>query len=284
MFKNKRFAVHSIFDSSQLSFSPIEYSKFKYGDLSFAHKFGNELFDFFLRTYLNSDSEKSRSFIVYSSPYSFLPTSSLYMTVAFYDRFIQFKNLSKEFTYDIKIGKIDRCHSYTSDYGAMSAQERYDLIKNDTYKFMDLPDPNSVLLFLDDISITGTHQLVIEKLLEENQIENESFFLYYAKLENKDIDPSFENELNYAHVKNVNDLIPLILSDSFKNTTRTTKFVLGLPESSLSLLIETIVSHQKNEILEELLIGAVNNNYHLEEVYSKSFDLFIKKGFRFKSV
>ena len=278
-FKSKRFAVHSIVNASELGFSPIEYSRFKYGDMSIARKFGNELFDFFLSNRLNSSSENPRSFIIYSSPYSFLPTSSLHMTNVFCDRFIKFANECKELNYEIKLGKIDRCHSYTSDYGAMSAQERYDLIKNDTYKFNVLPDPNSVLLFLDDISITGTHQLVIEKLLEASQIENESCFLYYAKLDNNKISPSFENELNYAHVKNVHNLIPLVLSEEFKNTTRTTKFIFGLSPTDLIIFIDALLKHGKIKFLEDLLEGAVKNNYHLDENFKGSFELFKIKGF-----
>jgi hypothetical protein len=49
MFKNDRYAVHSIVETNQLGFSPVDYSKFKYGDISIAQKFGNELFDYFQR-------------------------------------------------------------------------------------------------------------------------------------------------------------------------------------------------------------------------------------------
>jgi hypothetical protein len=152
MFKNDRYAVHSIVETIQLGFSPVDYSKFKYGDISIAQKFGNELFDYFLRDILNSNHALPQSFTVYSSPYFFLPTSSLHMTKAFYDRFVGFAKEHHELIYNIKIGKIDRCHSYTSDYGAMTAEERFELIKNDTYKFNELPDSKSTLLFLDDIS------------------------------------------------------------------------------------------------------------------------------------
>jgi hypothetical protein len=272
MFKNDRYAVHSIVETNQLGFSPVDYSKFKYGDISIAQKFGNELFDYFLRDILNSNHALPKSFIVYSSPYFFLPTSSLHMTKAFYDRFVGFAKEHHELINDIKIGKIDRCHSYTSDYGAMTAEERFELIKNDTYKFNELPDSKSTLLFLDDISITGTHQLVIENLLEENGIKNNCLFLYYAKLDNKGIPPNFENELNYAHIKNVHDLIPLILSENFQNTTRTTKYILSLPAAHLNLLFDALLDQDKKELLEELLDGALQNDYHLEESYALNID------------
>ena len=278
MFKNQRHAVHSIGNKDQPGISPIDYSKFKYGDNIIAEKFGNELFDFFLREFLSICIQKKRTIVIYSSPYSFLPTSSLLMTIAFFNRLKHYISSVIKIDCEVKIGKINRNHSYTSDYGAMSATERFELIQNDTYNLGELPGPDDILFFLDDISITGTHQLVIEKLLDTHGILNESFFLYYAKLDNAFIDPSFENELNYAYVKTVETLLPVILSAQFQNTTRTTKFILSQPESALQELIEALNNHQKMDVLVQMISGAVRNKYHLEKVYEHSFNYFSKVG------
>ena len=80
----------------------------------------------------------------------------------------------------------------------MIAEERFNLIKNDTYELLNIPAVEDICIFIDDISITGTHQRVVEKLLKDNFIETKSLFLYYAKLSNSAICPSFENHLNYS--------------------------------------------------------------------------------------
>ena len=48
----------------------------------------------------------------------------------------------------MKLGKINRSQSYTEDYGAMNAIERFDLIKNDTYSFFDEPEENSLCILI----------------------------------------------------------------------------------------------------------------------------------------
>jgi hypothetical protein len=78
--------------------------------------------------------------------------------------------------------------------------------------------------------------------------------------------------LNYAHIKNIHDLIPLILSENFQNTTRTTKYILSLPAAHLNLLIDALLDQDKKELLEELLDGALQNDYHLEESYALNID------------
>jgi len=82
-----------------------------------------------------------------------------------------------------------RCQTYTEDYGALSAEERFNLIKNDTYKLITVPAKDDLCIFIDDISITGTHQRVVEDLLDSSGIETNSFFLYFAKLSNSDVCP-----------------------------------------------------------------------------------------------
>jgi len=276
MLLNERFAVHRIKNSDNPGFSSVEYSKFKYGDTNIANKYGNELFDLFIQKFEKEIVCLDHSIMIYSSPYAYLPTASYYMTNAFYNKFNQYLSFAKNTNVQVQFGKIDRCQTYFQDYGAMSAKERFELIKNDTYSLNILPDKNSVLLFLDDISITGTHQIVVENILKENNIKNKSYFLYYAVLENKSINPSFENELNYAYVKELNHLIEIILSDSFVNTTRTTKFILSLPKKDIITLIRTLRLNNMEKLILEILNGAKKNNYQLIDFYNDNL-FYIEK-------
>jgi hypothetical protein len=60
---------------------------------------------------------------------------------------------------------IKRCQTHTEDYGALSAIERFNLVKSDTYEFIEISSIKDLCIFIDDISISDTHQRVIEKLL-----------------------------------------------------------------------------------------------------------------------
>jgi hypothetical protein len=257
--KTKRFAPHKITSVDDISFCQEEYSQFKYGNYSISKKYGDELFEYFMEELLNNI--EATSLIIYSSPYAYLPTASYHMTQCFVDRMIE--NRQRLGTIKkIEFGKINRSHSYTEDYGEMNAEERYNLIKNDTYCLAEIPEENATLLFLDDISITGTHQIVIENLLENNGIKNEKFFLYYATLNNPSIPANIENKLNYASVKTYLDLLEVVLRDNFRNTTRTTKYLLSLQIEDFSSFMRVIIYNNKQKLLTEILNGAVKNKYN----------------------
>ena len=170
----------------------------------------------------------------------------------------------------MKFGKINRSQSYTEDYGAMNAIERFDLIKNDTYSFFDEPEENSLCIFIDDISITGTHQRVIENMMKNRNYTNKSIFLYFAKLDNQQIDASFENDLNFAYVNSIENLLEVIINDTFKITTRTTKFILSLKDADFSFFIESIWKHKKFELFFHFYSNALLNNYQTIEIYKNN--------------
>ena len=170
----------------------------------------------------------------------------------------------------MKLGKINRTQSYTEDYRAMNAMQRFDLIKNDTYSFFDEPEINSLCVFIDDISITGTHQRVIENMMKNCNYTNKSIFLYFAKLDNPQIEASFENDLNFAFVNSIEKLIEVIVSDSFKITTRTTKFILSLKDVDFNLLIKSVLKYEKYELIPYFYTNALLNNYETIGIYQNN--------------
>lgn len=264
---NSRYSLHTIKDTNAIPFSPIEYSKFKYGDTFIAEKYGKELFEYFKHYLLSKLITNHRNFILYSSPYAQIPTSSYYLTQSFYTEFCNYLVENRFSNINLIFCKIQRCQTYVEDYGALNAKERFNLIKNDTYEFVNLPLSEDFCIFIDDISITGTHQRVVEKVLDNHSLENDSIFLYYAKLENPDICPSFENFLNHSFVSDVIKLRDIILSDKYKITTRLTKHVLALEIKDLEYLIYEMNYHGKNSLLKELVDMSDANEYNKIELY-----------------
>jgi len=265
-----RYALNSINDISKVSFSPQDYSRFKFGDCLVAETFAKELFDFFKIQLLDDVLKGTQSIIIYPSPYAHIPTSSYYLTSEFYKLFTNYLNSIKGSLIKVKLGKINRTQSYTEDYGAMNAMQRFDLIKNDTYSFFDEPEINSLCVFIDDISITGTHQRVIENMMKNCNYTNKSIFLYFAKLDNPQIEASFENDLNFAFVNSIEKLIEVIVSDTFKITTRTTKFMLSLKDVDFNLLIESVLKYEKYELISYFYTNALLNNYQAIGIYQNN--------------
>jgi FMN phosphatase YigB (HAD superfamily) len=270
---NERIALHVINDISTIPISANDYSKFKFGDSHIAKQYGIELFNYFKENYLPELISSYNSFLIYSSPYSHIPTSSFYLTQYFFDSFRLYLSENNKSDIKIEFCKINRCQTYTDDYGAMTAEERYKLIKNDTYELVDMPTKTDLSIFIDDISITGTHQKVIENLLKEKAIETKSIFLYYAKLSNSEICPSFENILNYSFMNDFNRLLEIILSDTYKITTRTTKYILSLQSNNLYHLMEQLILQERYSILKELVSLSYDNKYNNIELYKPNLEL-----------
>lgn len=270
---NERFALHVINDIGVVPFSAEEYSKFKFGESHIAKQYGIELFDYFKENHLPDLISFHDRFLIYSSPYTQIPTSSFYLAQYFFDSFRLYLNQNKKTDIKIEFCKIKRCQTYTDDYGAMTAEERYKLIKNDTYELVDVPSKTDVSIFIDDISITGTHQKVVENLLKENGIETKSIFIYYAKLINSEICPSFENILNYSFMNDFRRLLEIILSDTYKITTRTTKYILSLQTENLYHLIEQVTLRERCSILNELVSKSYENKYNKIELYKSNLKI-----------
>lgn len=267
---NTRNALHVISDIESVPFSALDYSKFKFGDYQIAARYGNELFEYFKQTMLPNLFQNYDSILIYSSPYTQIPTSSYYLTESFYSTLSNYLNELQIKEVRIKFCKIKRCQTYTEDYGALNAEERFNLIKNDTYEFVDIPSSKDICIFIDDISITGTHQRVVEKLMQDCEIKTNSIFLYYAKLSNPDVCPSFENYLNYAFTTDVVKLMDVVLSDFYKITTRTTKYILSLKTKDLEYLIDEIKQRAKFSIVQELVKMSEANQYNDIELYKEN--------------
>ncbi|MCF8451793.1 MAG: HAD-IA family hydrolase [Pedobacter sp.] len=269
--RNHRCAVHTITNSEIIPFIPLEYSKFKFGDSSIAKKYGQELFEFFRIKHLKEFIFDTSDVIICSSPYTYIPTSSYFLTKYFLDNFNKYIEDNNIVGLNLNLIKIERQQTYTQDYGAMDAQERYDLIKNDTFFFSEKPIAKSKIIFIDDISITGTHQRVIEEILKRNSISNICIFLYYAKLGNSQISPTIENDLNYAFVNSIEEMCVLINEPTFEITTRAVKFILKSKTSKFLYFIDFLNNNRLYEFADKIHFYSIKNGYDKIEEFRANF-------------
>lgn len=273
MFSHSAYYAKSIIDTQNLSFSPIEYSRFKYGDYQVAEIFGSELFEYFKTEIdLLLVFNYYKRVLVYSSPYSVIPTSSFFLTEVFTKELTSYLN---ESGVDIPVvsAKINRLNTYSTDYGELSAEQRYNLIKQDTYSFIDIPETGDLCIFVDDISITGTHQKVIESLIIENAVKSKNIFLYYAKLLNSRVPANFENILNYAFVNSVEHFIDVFECIEFRYTTRAIKYILSLDRQDFSFFQNHLKNNNLLTDIRRILQLSMDNRYHEMEEYKYNFKL-----------
>jgi len=261
----KSYALHQIHHPEVFGFDPASYSKFKFGDDRIAKEFGEQLAEGFITGYLK-DNLIDNQIVVISSPYSFIPTATFAMKNYFIHQLNRW--LVDHGKLVVQEAKVHRTITYKEDYGALSAEERMSLIGNDSFHidkhFLD----DKTLLFLDDIRITGSHERMILKMVDEYEMKNDIHLLYFAELSNMDIHPNIENYLNYHHVKSIFDLDDIVKSGAFAFNTRIVKYILNSAFNSFSIFI----SNQTEDFINMLYNLSLGNGYHTIEAYATNLN------------
>ena len=260
----KIYNLHDVKSEENFSFVPEEYSEFKYGNKLIAKKFGYALAKGFIERHKNDLLEKD--IIVLPSPYSFIPTATYSMTMYFIYQLNYW--LKKQNKKTAEIVKIHRDITYKEDYGNLSAKKRLELIGNDKFHIDKLLLKDKLLLFIDDIKISGSHQFVIERMIKDYNLDNKRFFIYFAALKNKNIHPRIENFFNNSKIKSLHNLEEIIKSGNFKFNTRVVKFILSQKTNEF----ESFINSRKVNFGENLYHLAVGNGYHKMSVYKQNLD------------
>ncbi|WP_442592130.1 phosphoribosyltransferase family protein [Pedobacter sp. AW31-3R] len=267
----KSYALHQIDNVEEFGFDPDDYSRFKFGDDLVAREFGEQLADGFIEGYL-AQNYIEEQMVVISSPYSFIPTATFAMKNYFMHQLNRW--LVENGGLVVQEAKVHRTVTYKEDYGALSAADRLKLIGNDSFHIDKHFLEGKTLLFLDDIRITGSHERMILKMVEQYGLKNDFHMLYFAELVDKNIHPSIENILNYHQVKSVFDLDDIVKSGFFCFNTRIVKYILNSDTGSFSIFIK----NQTDDFINMLYNLAIGNGYHTIEAYAGNLN-FIKKHF-----
>ncbi|NII29663.1 hypothetical protein HB364_31580 [Pseudoflavitalea sp. X16] len=259
------YSLHKITGVDAFTFNPADYSRFKFGDGHIAESFGHALANGFLEQHSN-ELRGGKQLVILPSPYFAIPTASYAMAAAFkktINRYLAINRLPVA-----EEAKVHRYKTYSLDYGELDADSRLNLILNDKYYLDSHFLKGKLLIFIDDIKITGSHELVIRNLLKQFSLEEETaYFLYFAQLDHEHIHPRIENELNYYFVKSIHDLSVIIASGNFKVNTRIVKYILNAEFTAF----ERFITRQTAAFREQLADLAISNGYHEMEEYKNNF-------------
>ena len=255
------FSLHKITQSTEFTFDPKEYSKFKFGCKDAAKNFGTDLaIAFYYEMLANTPIDKPM--VVISSPYCFIPTA----TFAMKDYFIRTLNelLVRDGHAVVQETKIHRTITYKEDYGELSAEDRFKLIQNDGFHLDVEFVKGKTLILLDDVKITGSHERVIERMLDAYGLQFiNRYYVYYGEKTVESVDPKVENFINYFYVKSLMDLDRIIKNDNFLLNTRVVKYMLNYDFDEFWMFIQ----YQKRSFQESVYHLAIGNSYHLIEDY-----------------
>lgn len=262
--KTYNFSLKTFTSTENCSFSPEEYSRFKYGSKKIAKQYGKELGESLFNLFDFSQLQ-SKKIVICSSPYKYIPTASAILKDYAYSEFNKNWSEHNETCQDLK---VFRAHSYNSDYGAMAQDEREKVINADTFHIDSSFIKGKTLILIDDIKITGAHERRMISLLKRAKFSGEAIFVYYAELVNKEANASIENELNYAYAKTLLNIDNIIKNDGFVFNTRVTKFILKAEFSEF----KNFIDYQTQEFREQLVTYTMGNDYHKLEEFKTNFN------------
>lgn len=236
------------------------YSRFKHGSKTAARLFGKKL-----GKVIGPQLPTNKNVVIYPAPYNNVPTASSalrdYLISTLSSTFLE-NNIS------VKQGKIHRFYSYDNDYGKMSAEERRKAISSDIFSIdKNFFKSEDLLIFIDDIRITGSHEERVKELLEREGITNEVLFIYLFEYTGND--PVIEHRLNHHSVNNLKDINDIIRNDKFIFNTRVIKYIL---KADIEEFV-SFITYQSDVFQETLYHYSILNEYHKNSQYSINFGI-----------
>ncbi|HEY9194922.1 MAG TPA: phosphoribosyltransferase family protein, partial [Mucilaginibacter sp.] len=197
---------------------------------------------------------------------SFIPTATYAMKTWFVYRLNRW--LAAKGYPVVQETKVHRTITYKEDYGELDAEQRINLIGNDSFHIDKDFLLGKTLIFLDDIRITGSHERMIVKMADAYGLKNKMWMLYFAELVNKNIHPNIENFLNYHQVKTIFDLEPIVQAGNFMINTRIVKYILNYNANCFGIFIQ----NQSTDFVNLLYDMALGNGYHTIDAYAPNLN------------
>lgn len=258
----ERCSVHKFSGLDQLPFLASDYSKLKFGSDHVAKKFGYEL-----ATKVFHDHAPlllANKCVVIPSPYNYVQNAASIMARHMCDRLNHY--LVHANGIPVEWSVIHRKVSYTNDYGFLAKEQRRALIDNDEFHFNSNFVEGKVLLFVDDVVVTGTHEDKLCEIMDKAKMTNPSLFLYYGEAE-KDIPPETEAGLNFAGIQTLEDYTKLTNEPNHHIIVRPIKFLLSRPIEELELALGAMTT----EKVRQLYFGCLGEGYHRIPLYQEGF-------------
>jgi hypothetical protein len=260
-----RFALHEFVDLDTAPFDPRLYSRLKFGSDVAARQMGHQLAGACFRAH--ADTLLAHEVVVFASPYHVLPNAATVLTqhvIARLNELLVFAQ-GKHVEYSLVHRKV----GYTADYGFLSAEQRRGLIAADTFSLNRDFIRGKLLLFVDDVRITGTHEHKMIDVLAREQLENDAMFVYFANYGGAQ--PDIEGRLNFAAIASLDDFIALTKEPRYHVIIRPIKYIL----SRELAVLNDVLPRLADDVIFAMVDGSLAEGYYAVPAYQAAFSRLI---------
>lgn len=259
--QHTRFAVHQFTSLETAGFDPVTYSRLKFGSDSAAREMGYKLATEFF--FAHGEKLLANEVVVFASPYNYIPNAATVMTKHFIDRLNELLVFAQGKHVDYSL--VHRKVSYTADYGFLSKEKRRSLIDNDSFSVNRDFVKGKLLLFIDDVCITGTHEDKLREILVEENLDNSAVFLYFAEYRGNQAD--IEGALNFAGVKCLEDFVALTREKNHHVIIRPIKYLLSRSVEELKQSLPNF----SDDMIFSMYYGCLAEGYYKIPSYQANF-------------
>jgi hypothetical protein len=262
-----QFVVHDFDNLDTPTFCPKDYSRLKFGSDLIARRFGDEMADRFFREH--HDVLINDRCVVIPSAFNVVEIAATILARHFMNRLNDL--LSREGHRGVEWTSMHRSMSYVADYSFLPKEERARLLESDKlYINRDFID-GKVLLFVDDVTITGTHEHKVVKFLESIGAKNPRIFCYYARYNGEKAD--IEAALNQSSISGAEEYVQLIREPGHHMVVRAVRFLLDLPAEELM----TVLRFVDGPFVDRLYHACLAKEYDKLDAYKAGFDLIRRR-------
>lgn len=244
------------------------YSRLKHGSTVSARLLGHEMADDFAHWHIDLLTGGS-SVVVIPAPGTNVAVAATLLAEYFVER-LNIRLTSNGYRH-VEMGHVHRYMSYSMNtYADIGAEERQKLLEGDTLHFPESYLAGKILIFIDDVCITGTHEKKLERELQARGMDNGRIFACYAKYTGSD--PSIEGRLNKVSVKGPLDVVWLAQEPGFRVTVRCLRFLLEAPVEELAQVLRGL----PRKLREEFCSAAIEKGYYLYPEYKVSYGMLLE--------
>lgn len=255
---------HTTHEFSQLdgaSFDTAAYSRMKFGSGTDARALAREMADAFAAEHWQLLT--TTQVLVIPAPSTSVPVAATLMAQHFHDRLNSL--LDRTGHPSVQLDYVHRAVTYNDNYAQLPLEERRRLLSDDA-RYMNVAfAQGKTLVFVDDVRITGTHELKLSEMLWGLGLGNPVVFATYAAYTGAD--PTIEHRLNHVQVRNGMCVARLAACPHWRVTTRGLRLLLEADGPAFAAILAELPRHRAYEVYH----AAIAKNYSQHGPYARNF-------------
>lgn len=255
---------HSFASLEDAKFDLRAFSQLKYGSDDIARRFAREMAHHLITDTTVADLLATRPCVIVPAPCSTIPVAGSLLAKRLREELND--RLARTGGQVIGWSRIHRDVHYNFDYSSRSLEERRELLTDEGRYVNSDYLGDKVLLFIDDVRITGTHEEKLTNLLSARGMDNDRVFCAYATYTGDNA--KIEHELNHVWVAGIESIIDMALThERVVLTPRAIRMAL----ETQALILRKKLSDAPFWFVEQVYHGAIVKGYHEHEPFKDAF-------------